>query len=154
VRVEPGPFRPRPRGLHRPPAAVRDLPARVRLPVARAHVRAAAKAVAVRGVVPAAAGRAPARDLGRRLAARRRGRRRGARLPRARRAGRGLGRLCPAACVAVSTPRAQEAAASLRHPLTLTLLALTLSTGTVDAVSYLALGHVFTANMTGNIVLL
>ena len=54
----------------------------------------------------------------------------------------------------MSTPRAQEAAASLRHPMTLTLLALTLSTGTVDAVSYLALGHVFTANMTGNIVLL
>ena len=54
----------------------------------------------------------------------------------------------------MSTARAQEAAASLRHPLTLTLLALTFSTGTVDAVSYLALGHVFTANMTGNIVLL
>ena len=54
----------------------------------------------------------------------------------------------------MSTPRAQEAAGSLRHPLTLTLLTLTFSTGTVDAVSYLALGHVFTANMTGNIVLL
>jgi uncharacterized membrane protein YoaK (UPF0700 family) len=54
----------------------------------------------------------------------------------------------------VSSSPAQEAAASLRHPLTLTLLALTFSTGTVDAVSYLALGHVFTANMTGNIVLL
>jgi uncharacterized membrane protein YoaK (UPF0700 family) len=34
------------------------------------------------------------------------------------------------------------------------LLALTFSTGTVDAVSYLSLGHVFTANMTGNVVLL
>ena len=34
------------------------------------------------------------------------------------------------------------------------LLALTLVTGTVDAVSYLALGHVFTANMTGNVVFL
>ena len=54
----------------------------------------------------------------------------------------------------MSSPPAQDAAASLRHPLTLTLLALTFSTGTVDAVSYLALGHVFTANMTGNIVLL
>jgi uncharacterized membrane protein YoaK (UPF0700 family) len=32
------------------------------------------------------------------------------------------------------------------------LLALTAVTGLVDAVSYLALGHVFTANMTGNIV--
>jgi uncharacterized membrane protein YoaK (UPF0700 family) len=49
---------------------------------------------------------------------------------------------------------AQQAAANLRHPLSLTLLALTFSTGTVDAVSYLGLGHVFTANMTGNVVLL
>jgi uncharacterized membrane protein YoaK (UPF0700 family) len=40
------------------------------------------------------------------------------------------------------------------HPLTRALLALTFSTGLVDAVSYLALGRVFTANMTGNIVLL
>ncbi len=31
---------------------------------------------------------------------------------------------------------------------------LTFTTGLVDAVSYLGLGHVFTANMTGNIVLL
>jgi uncharacterized membrane protein YoaK (UPF0700 family) len=34
------------------------------------------------------------------------------------------------------------------------LLALTMTTGFVDAVSYLGLGHVFTANMTGNVVLL
>jgi uncharacterized membrane protein YoaK (UPF0700 family) len=34
------------------------------------------------------------------------------------------------------------------------LLALTVTTGIVDAVSYLGLGHVFTANMTGNVVLL
>jgi uncharacterized membrane protein YoaK (UPF0700 family) len=34
------------------------------------------------------------------------------------------------------------------------LLALTVTTGLVDAVSYLGLGHVFTANMTGNVVLL
>jgi uncharacterized membrane protein YoaK (UPF0700 family) len=34
------------------------------------------------------------------------------------------------------------------------LLALTAVTGFIDAVSYLALGHVFTANMTGNIVFL
>jgi uncharacterized membrane protein YoaK (UPF0700 family) len=34
------------------------------------------------------------------------------------------------------------------------LLALTAVTGFVDAVSYLALGHVFTANMTGNVVFL
>ncbi len=34
------------------------------------------------------------------------------------------------------------------------LVCLTLSTGAVDAISYLGLGKVFTANMTGNIVLL
>ncbi|MBV8218674.1 MAG: DUF1275 domain-containing protein [Solirubrobacterales bacterium] len=44
--------------------------------------------------------------------------------------------------------------ASVRHPLSRALLALTFTTGLVDAVSYLALGRVFTANMTGNIVLL
>jgi uncharacterized membrane protein YoaK (UPF0700 family) len=44
--------------------------------------------------------------------------------------------------------------ASVRHPLTRALLALTFTTGLIDAVSYLALGRVFTANMTGNIVLL
>jgi uncharacterized membrane protein YoaK (UPF0700 family) len=47
-----------------------------------------------------------------------------------------------------------EAAASLRHPLTRVLLSLTLTTGMIDAVSFLALGRVFTANMTGNVVLL
>ncbi len=34
------------------------------------------------------------------------------------------------------------------------LVALTVLTGLVDAVSYLALGHVFVANMTGNVVIL
>src|ERR1700726_3931461 len=34
------------------------------------------------------------------------------------------------------------------------LLVMTAVTGIVDAVSYLGLGHVFTANMTGNIVLM
>src|SRR5207237_7974928 len=34
------------------------------------------------------------------------------------------------------------------------LLAMTAVTGVVDAVSFLAMGHVFTANMTGNIVFL
>jgi uncharacterized membrane protein YoaK (UPF0700 family) len=34
------------------------------------------------------------------------------------------------------------------------LLALTAVTGFIDAVSYVALGHVFTANMTGNVVFL
>jgi uncharacterized membrane protein YoaK (UPF0700 family) len=48
----------------------------------------------------------------------------------------------------------RSAARSIGHPLTRTLLALTFTTGLVDAVSYLGLGHVFTANMTGNIVLL
>ncbi len=57
----------------------------------------------------------------------------------------------------VDTPartRAQAAAASVRHPLTVLLLTLTFSTGLVDAVSYLGLGRVFSANMTGNVVLL
>jgi uncharacterized membrane protein YoaK (UPF0700 family) len=35
-----------------------------------------------------------------------------------------------------------------------TLMVLTVVSGLVDAVSYLGLGHVFTANMTGNVVLL
>ena len=42
-----------------------------------------------------------------------------------------------------------------RHgPLPLFLILLTIVTGLVDAVSYLALGHVFVANMTGNVVFL
>jgi uncharacterized membrane protein YoaK (UPF0700 family) len=40
------------------------------------------------------------------------------------------------------------------HPLSRALLVLTFSTGVIDAVRYLGLGQVFTANMTGNIVLL
>src|SRR6516164_3746131 len=44
--------------------------------------------------------------------------------------------------------------ASVTHPLTRALLVLTFTTGLVDAVSYLGLGRVFTANMTGNVVLL
>lgn len=39
-------------------------------------------------------------------------------------------------------------------PLPPLLLALTLLTGLVDALSYLVLGHVFVANMTGNVVFL
>jgi uncharacterized membrane protein YoaK (UPF0700 family) len=38
--------------------------------------------------------------------------------------------------------------------LRVTLVVLTALTGMIDAVSYLGLGHVFTANMTGNVVLL
>lgn len=42
-----------------------------------------------------------------------------------------------------------------RHgPLPVLLLGLTVLTGLVDAVSYLRLGHVFVANMTGNVVFL
>jgi uncharacterized membrane protein YoaK (UPF0700 family) len=48
----------------------------------------------------------------------------------------------------------QRAGNSIRHPLTRTLLVLTFTTGLIDAVSYLGLGHVFTANMTGNVVFL
>ena len=48
----------------------------------------------------------------------------------------------------------RRAVASLRHPLVRVLLVLTFTTGVVDAVSYLGIGHVFTANMTGNVVLL
>src|SRR5580693_3421476 len=50
--------------------------------------------------------------------------------------------------------QAQLASRTIRHPLARTLLALTFTTGLIDAVSYLGLGHVFTANMTGNVVLL
>jgi uncharacterized membrane protein YoaK (UPF0700 family) len=47
-----------------------------------------------------------------------------------------------------------RAGPSFHDPLVRALLVLTFSTGLVDAVSYLGLGRVFTANMTGNIVLL
>lgn len=40
------------------------------------------------------------------------------------------------------------------RPLRGVLLGLTFATGLIDAISYLGLGHIFTANMTGNIVLL
>jgi uncharacterized membrane protein YoaK (UPF0700 family) len=45
-------------------------------------------------------------------------------------------------------------ASSVRHPLARALLVLTFTAGLVDAASYLGLGRVFTANMTGNVVLL
>jgi uncharacterized membrane protein YoaK (UPF0700 family) len=48
----------------------------------------------------------------------------------------------------------KRGAGSVRHPLARALLVLTFTTGLIDAVSYLGLGRVFTANMTGNIVLL
>ncbi|HEY6318288.1 MAG TPA: YoaK family protein, partial [Acidimicrobiia bacterium] len=43
---------------------------------------------------------------------------------------------------------------SKHGPLPPLLIAMTLVTGLVDAFSYLVLGHVFVANMTGNIVFL
>src|SRR5947199_8298591 len=48
----------------------------------------------------------------------------------------------------------KRAARSIQHPLARALLVLTFTTGLVDAVSYLGLGRVFAANMTGNVVLL
>ena len=54
LRVEPGPVRPGQRRLHRPPPALRALPAGGRLPVGRHDVRPAAQAVALRGIVPPA----------------------------------------------------------------------------------------------------
>ncbi|MEV5981443.1 YoaK family protein [Streptomyces sp. NPDC052114] len=41
-----------------------------------------------------------------------------------------------------------------RHPLSLALITLTAVSGLVDAICYLGLGHVFTANMTGNVVVI
>ncbi len=59
-----------------------------------------------------------------------------------------------AAAGADREPLSQRAGRSIKHPLARTLLVLTFTTGLVDATSYLGLGRVFTANMTGNIVLL
>ncbi len=51
--------------------------------------------------------------------------------------------------------RATQWTADPSHgPLPLLLLGLTVVTGLVDALSYLRLGHVFVANMTGNVVFL
>ncbi len=58
--------------------------------------------------------------------------------------------------MAASSPTADLAPAleDRDRPLRPLLLVLTAVTGLVDAVSYLALGHVFVANMTGNVVFL
>jgi len=54
-----------------------------------------------------------------------------------------------------SIPDGGTLAQDARHgPLPLLLIVLTVVTGLVDAVSYLKLGHVFVANMTGNVLLL
>ena len=47
-----------------------------------------------------------------------------------------------------------QRASSLHHPLARALLVLTFTTGLIDAVSFLALGRVFIANMTGNVIFL
>ncbi len=54
--------------------------------------------------------------------------------------------------IAETTPL--PASPSHRPPRTPVLFGLAAVTGIVDAVCYLGLGHVFTANMTGNVVLL
>ena len=54
----------------------------------------------------------------------------------------------------MASPTPAPAAAALPRTTVAALLALTFGTGVVDAVSYLGLGHVFVANMTGNIVFL
>ncbi len=57
---------------------------------------------------------------------------------------------------ASDTPTSADppAGESLREPLTQALLLLTFTTGLVDAVSFVGIGRVFTANMTGNVALL
>ncbi|HYK30414.1 MAG TPA: YoaK family protein [Streptosporangiaceae bacterium] len=52
------------------------------------------------------------------------------------------------------TPAAGAAAGKDSGTLLAILLVLTTFSGVLDAVSYLGLGHVFTANMTGNVVIL
>jgi uncharacterized membrane protein YoaK (UPF0700 family) len=54
----------------------------------------------------------------------------------------------------LSKPANRAALPKRKDPMPATLLALTLVTGIVDAVSFLGLGRVFTANMTGNVVFL
>jgi uncharacterized membrane protein YoaK (UPF0700 family) len=60
--------------------------------------------------------------------------------------------------VSEQTPQAGDSATADREArglrLVAVLLGLTVVSGMIDAVSYLGLGHVFTANMTGNVVVL
>jgi uncharacterized membrane protein YoaK (UPF0700 family) len=51
-------------------------------------------------------------------------------------------------------PSSVHAAVATGRATMIALIGLTFSTGLIDAVSFISLGHVFTANMTGNIVLL
>src|SRR5258707_10452076 len=68
----------------------------------------------------------------------------------------GMARPCflSSACSSSPTRGSSRGCVNTNTRLTPILLTLTATTGIVDAVSYLALGRVFTANMTGNIVLL
>ena len=52
------------------------------------------------------------------------------------------------------SPGQQNVAEVSERPLVALLLVVTFTTGVMDAVSVLGLGHVFTANMTGNVVFL
>lgn len=53
-----------------------------------------------------------------------------------------------------TTPTSLQPITATGRATMIALIALTFSTGLIDAVSFISLGHVFTANMTGNIVLL
>ena len=53
-----------------------------------------------------------------------------------------------------TTPSSVQPVAATGRATMIALIALTFSTGLIDAVSFISLGHVFTANMTGNIVLI
>ncbi|MFJ3307341.1 YoaK family protein [Streptomyces sp. NPDC086549] len=53
----------------------------------------------------------------------------------------------------INHPRARRAPGG-REPLLPALMTVTAVSGLIDAVSYLGLGHVFTANMTGNVVII
>jgi uncharacterized membrane protein YoaK (UPF0700 family) len=53
-----------------------------------------------------------------------------------------------------TTPSSVQPVVATGRATMVALIALTFSTGLIDAVSFISLGHVFTANMTGNIVLL
>src|SRR5258708_26360032 len=54
----------------------------------------------------------------------------------------------------LTSPSSVQPVAATGRGTMIALIALTFSTGLIDAVSFISLGHVFTANMTGNIVLL
>lgn len=55
--------------------------------------------------------------------------------------------------VTINHPPAQRAPGD-REPLLPALMTATAVSGLIDAISYLGLGHVFTANMTGNVVII